>query len=152
VWEELNGEFDLAELRWTPGHLSFITPELIERAKSMGLGLGAHGQRYHAGQRGGPPWRTLIESDLVALGAGTDGARINTLNPWCIIYYMVTGRDVSGELINDGQGGIAVGRFADLAVLDANIFDSSAVPDHAIRNMTSVLTIVNGEIVFDKGL
>jgi predicted amidohydrolase YtcJ len=91
---------------------------------------------------------------------------------------MVTGRDVSGELINDGQqisrydavrlfasadqgwftkeddllGGIAVGRFADLAVLDANIFDSSAVPDHAIRNMTSVLTIVNGEIVFDKGL
>jgi len=176
VWEELNGEFDLAALRWTPGHLSFITPELIERAKKMGLGLGAHGQRYHAGQRGGPPWRTLIESDLVALGAGTDGARINTLNPWCIIYYMVTGRDVSGELINDGQqisrydavrlfasadqgwftkeddllGGIAVGRFADLAVLDANIFDSSAVPDHAIRNMTSVLTIVNGEIVFDR--
>jgi predicted amidohydrolase YtcJ len=176
VWEELNGEFDLAELRWTPGHLSFITPELIERAKSMGLGLGAHGQRYHAGQRGGPPWRTLLESDLVALAAGTDGARINTLNPWCIVYYMVTGRDVSGALINDGQqisrydavrlfasadqgwftkeddllGGIAVGRFADLAVLDANIFDSSAVPDHAIRNMTSVLTIVNGEVVYDR--
>ena len=177
VWEELTGEFDLAALRWTPGHLSFITPELIQRAKKMGLGLGAHGQRYHAGGRGGPPWRTLIESDLVALGAGSDGARINSLNPWCMIYYMVTGRDVSGELINDGQqisrydavrlyasadqgwftkeddllGGIAVGRFADLAVLDANIFDSIAVPDDAIRNMKSVLTIVNGEIVYDRG-
>jgi predicted amidohydrolase YtcJ len=179
VWEELNGEFDLAALRWTPGHLSFITPGLIERARNMGLGLGAHGQRYHGGYSGGrsgPPWRTLIESDLVALGAGSDGARINSLNPWCVIYYMVTGINVSGELINDGQqisrydavrlyasadqgwftkeddllGGIAVGRFADLAVLDANIFDSDAVPDEAIRNMTSVLTIVNGEIVYDK--
>ncbi len=175
VWEELNEEFDLSELRWTPGHLSFVTPELIQRAKQMGLGLGVHGQRYHAGQRGGPPWRTLIESDLVALGAGSDGARINTLNPWCMIYYMVTGKDVSGELINDGQqisrydavrlyasaeqgwftreddllGGIAVGRFADLAVLEANIFDDEAVPNDAIRNMKSVLTIVNGEIVFD---
>jgi len=175
VWEELNEEFDLSELRWTPGHLSFITPELIQRAKQMGLGLGVHGQRYHAGERGGPPWRTLIESELVALGAGSDGARINTLNPWCMIYYMVSGKDVSGELINDGQqisrydavrlyasadqgwftkeddslGGIAVGRFADLAVLEANIFDDDVVPDDAIRNMRSILTIVNGDIVFD---
>ena len=173
LWEELDAEFDLSSLRWTPGHLSFITPELIERAKKMGLGLGAHGQRYHAGERGGPPWRTLVESDLVALGAGSDGARINSLNPWNMIYYMVTGMDVSGELINDGQqisrhdavrlyssadqgwftkeddllGGIAVGRFADLVVLEANIFDAAAVPDNAIRNMKSVLTVVNGEIV-----
>jgi predicted amidohydrolase YtcJ len=173
VWEELNSEFDLASLRWTPGHLSFITPELIERARDLGLGLGAHGQRYHAGTRGGPPWRTLVESDLVALGAGSDGTRINSLNPWCMIYYMVTGRDVSGELINDGQqisrydavrlyasadqgwftkeddslGGIGIGRFADIVVLSADIFDENAVPDDEIRQMTSVLTIVNGEVV-----
>ncbi len=176
VWEVLDKEFDLSSLRWTPGHLSFITPELIERAKKMGLGLGAHGQRYHAGGRGGPPWRTLVESDLVALGAGSDGARINSLNPWNMIYYMVTGLDVSGELINDGQqisrhdavrlyssadqgwftkeddllGGIAVGRFADLAVLEANIFDEAAVPDDVIRNMKSVLTVVNGEVVYSR--
>lgn len=176
VWEELDKEFDLSSLRWTPGHLSFITPELIERAKNMGLGLGAHGQRYHAGQRGGPPWRTLVESDLVALGAGSDGARINSLNPWNMIYYMVTGLDVSGELINDGQqisrqdavrlyassdqgwftgeddslGGIAVGRFADLAVLEKNIFDESAVADSEIRSMKSVLTIVDGRVVYSR--
>jgi hypothetical protein len=90
-----------------------------------------------------------------------------------MIYYMVTGLDVSGELINDGQqisrhdavrlyssadqgwftkedellGGIAVGRFADLVVLEANIFDAAAVPANAIRNMKSVMTVVNGEIV-----
>ena len=178
VWEELNEEFDLAGMRWTPGHLSFITPELIQRAKAMGLGLGVHGQRYHAGGMGGPPWRTVIESGLVAVGAGSDGARINTLNPWCMIYYMVTGRDVSGELINDGQqisrqqavrlyaspqqgwftkeddllGGIGVGRFADLAVLSDDVFDPDAVPVERIRHMTSVLTVVGGEVVYDAGI
>ena len=178
VWEELNEEFDLAAMRWTPGHLSFITPELIERAKAMGLGLGVHGQRYHAGGTGGPPWRTVVESGLVAVGAGSDGARINTLNPWCMIYYMVTGRDVSGELINDGQqvsrqqavrlyasheqgwftkeddllGGIGVGRFADLAVLSADVFDPAAVPEEQIRQMTSILTVVGGEVVYDAGV
>ena len=177
IWEELNEEFDLASMRWTPGHLSFITPELIERARAMGLGLGVHGQRYHAGGMGGPPWRTVVESDLVAVGAGSDGARINTLNPWCMIYYMVTGRDVSGELINDGQqisreqavklyasheqgwftreddllGGIGVGRFADLAVLSDDVFDPDAVPVEQIRHMTSVLTVVDGEVVYDAG-
>ena len=177
VWEELNEEFDLAAMRWTPGHLSFITPELIARAKTMGLGLGVHGQRYHAGEMGGPPWRTVIESGLVAVGAGSDGARINTLNPWCMIYYMVTGRDVSGELINDGQqvsreqavrlyasheqgwftkeddllGGIGVGRYADIAVLSADVFDPEAVPVEQIRHMTSVLTVVGGEVVHDSG-
>ena len=178
VWEELNEEFDLAAMRWTPGHLSFITPELIERARAMGLGLGVHGQRYHAGGMGGPPWRTVIESGLVAVGAGSDGARINTLNPWCMIYYMVTGRDVSGELINDGEqvsrydavrlyashqqgwftreddllGGIGVGRYADLAVLSADVFDPDAIPDDAIRHMSSILTIVAGEIAYDAGV
>ena len=177
VWEELNEEFDLAAMRWTPGHLSFITPELIERARAMGLGLGVHGQRYHAGGMGGPPWRTVIESGLVAVGAGSDGARINALNPWCMIYYMVSGRDVSGELINDGQqisrqqavrlyashqqgwftkeddllGGIGVGRFADLAVLSDDVFDPEAVPVERIRHMTSVLTVVGGEVVYDTG-
>ena len=114
----------------------------------------------------------------MAVGAGSDGARINTLNPWCMIYYMVTGRDVSGELINDGQqisreqavklyasheqgwftreddllGGIGVGRFADLAVLSDDVFDPDAVPVEQIRHMTSVLTVVDGEVVYDAGL
>ncbi|MGI9203779.1 MAG: amidohydrolase [Woeseiaceae bacterium] len=180
VWEELDAEFDLSDLRWTPGHLSKITPELIERTKAMGLGLGIHGQRYHGTglyPGAGPPWRTALESNPVALGAGSDGARINSLNPWCIIYYMVTGRDVTGELVNDEQrisrydavrlyasadqgwftredgllGGIGVGRYADLAVLEADFFNDDAVPDEHIRNMQSILTIVNGEVVFDRG-
>ncbi len=179
VWEELAEEFDIAGMRWTPGHLSGITPELVQRAVEMGLGLGAHGQPYHSGTpTGGPPWRTILNSGAVAVGAGSDGARINVLNPWAIIYYMVTGINVNGELTNadetvsrhdavymyssveqgwftredDLLGGIGVGRFADIAVLSADVFDPDEVSDADIRHMTSVLTIVGGEIVHDAGV
>jgi predicted amidohydrolase YtcJ len=179
VWEELSEEFDIAAMRWTPGHLSGITPELVDRAVTMGLGLGVHGQPYHSGAAsGGPPWRTAMNSGAVAVGAGSDGARINVLNPWCIIYYMVTGRNVNGELTNidetvsrydavrlyssveqgwftkedDTLGGIDVGRYADLAVLSADVFDPEAVSDADIRQMTSVLTLVAGEVVHDTGV
>jgi predicted amidohydrolase YtcJ len=100
------------------------------------------------------------------------------LNPWCIIYYMATGTNVSGELTNadetgsryeavryyssveqgwftkedDTLGGIDVGRFADIAVLSADVFDPDVVSDADIRHMTSVLTIVGGEIVHDAGV
>ncbi len=30
----------------------------------------------------------------VRVGAGSDSAQISTLNPWLIIYYMVTGKNV----------------------------------------------------------
>ncbi|MFL2555148.1 MAG: amidohydrolase family protein [Candidatus Rariloculaceae bacterium] len=179
VWEDLSTQFNIAEMRWTPGHLSGITTELIDRSINMGLGLGLHGQPYHSSAAsGGPPWRTAINSGAVAVGAGSDGARINTLNPWCIIYYMVTGKNVSGELTNadetisrynavrlyssveqgwftkedDTLGGIDIGRFADLAVLSADVFDPTVVSDEEIRKMTSVLTIVAGEIVHDAGI
>jgi predicted amidohydrolase YtcJ len=179
VWDDLSEEFDIAAMRWTPGHLSGITPELVDRAVEMGLGLGAHGQPYHSGSpQGGPPWRTILNSGAVAVGAGSDGARINVLNPWNIIYYMVTGINVNGELTNadetvsryeavryyssveqgwftkedDTLGGIDVGRYADIAVLSADVFDPAAVSDSDIRHMTSVLTIVGGEIVHNAGI
>jgi predicted amidohydrolase YtcJ len=49
-------------------------------------------------------------------------------------------------------GGICSGRFADLAVLSKNFFDERAVPDDEIRTMTSILTIVDGRIVYNAGV
>lgn len=47
----------------------------------------------------------------------------------------------------DVLGTLEPGKYADLAVLSADYFDENAVPDGAIRDLHSVLTIVGGEIV-----
>jgi predicted amidohydrolase YtcJ len=39
-----------------------------------------------------------------------------------------------------------------LAVLSKNFFDERAVPDDEIRTMTSILTIVDGRIVYNAGV
>ena len=179
IWESLDPEFDLSSLRWTAGHMSGVTPEIVQRIVALGLGIGAHGQPYlrPGGDAGGPPWRTIVESGAVALGGGSDGARISPFNPWSMIYYMVTGINAQNQLVNDGQqitrrqavklyssaqqgwftgeddklGGIATGRFADLVVLNKNVFNQQLVPDSEIRNMQSSLTIVDGRIVYTDG-
>src|SRR5204863_7796179 len=52
--------------------------------------------------RAAPPVKTIVDSSIHA-GAGSDSAQISTLNPWLMIYFMVTGNNSSGTLINPGQ-------------------------------------------------
>jgi len=173
VWERVSREFPITSLRWSIDHVNTITPGTIERMKALGVGVRAHGWRVLAGSPGqaGPPYRMLLDSGI-HMGTGMDGAQAAPINPWMHVYYMVTGRNVRGELINDGQqitrqdavwlytggngwfsreentlGTIEVGRHADLAVLNADVFDPKVVPDEAIRRVHSVLTMVGGRTV-----
>jgi predicted amidohydrolase YtcJ len=101
----------------------------------------------------------------------TDAFRAATFDPWVGISWMVTGKSVSGSeiLAKDNRlsraealklftggaawftnaeaelGTIAPGNLADFAVLDRDYF---AVPDDQIKSITSVLTIMNGKVVF----
>jgi predicted amidohydrolase YtcJ len=176
VWERVAREFPIASLRWSIDHVNTIEPRTLNRMKALGVGVRAHGWRFLAGTPGqaGPPYRMLLDSGI-HVGTGMDGAQAAPINPWLNVYYMVTGKNVRGELINDGQqitrqeavwlytaanswfsreentlGSIAVGRLADLAVLSADIFDPNAVPDEAIRRVHSVLTFVGGKVVHGK--
>jgi predicted amidohydrolase YtcJ len=168
----------IARLHWSLGHIAGITAEQIARANKLGVGLAPHPWKYLTANDGGPPFRTILKNATVPLGSGLDGARVAPLNPWTGIYFMVTGRNSGGGLVNDGEqisrldairlyagpqqgwfakeeqtlGGIGVGRFADLAVLSKDFFDPRAVPDDEIRTMSSVLTIVGGRIVHDAGV
>ena len=173
VWERVHKEFPITSLRWTIDHVNTITPATIARMKALGVGVRAHGWRVLSGSPGqaGPPYRTLLDSGI-HMGTGMDGAQASPINPWMHVYYMVTGRNVRGELINEGQqitrqeavwlytgangwfsreedtlGTIEVGRLADLAVLNADVFDPKAVPDEAIRRVHSVMTLLGGRIV-----
>ena len=121
----------------------------------------------------GPPLRTILASGIHA-GAGSDSAQISTLNPWNMIYYMVTGRNAGGHLVNDGQqitreqamrlytadngwffkeedrlGSIEPGKLGDLVVLSADYFDPRRVPDAELRKLHSVLTVVDGKVIFE---
>ncbi len=174
VWERVNKEHPITSLRWSIDHVHNIEPKTIERMKALGAGVRAHGSRVLSGSVGnaGPQYRRLIDSGI-PVGAGLDGAQAAPINPWLHVYYMVTGKNVRGDLINDGQqitrqeavwlhtgaqgwfsreertlGTIEPGRLADLVVLNADVFDPKAVPDESIRRMRSVLTLVGGKVVF----
>jgi predicted amidohydrolase YtcJ len=176
-FEMQNPGVSVGKLHWNLGHVGDITPQQIARANNLGVGLGPHPWRYLTANNGGPAFRTILSQAKVPVGAGLDGARVAPLNPWAGIYFMVTGRNSGGALVNDREqisrldalrlyagpqqgwftkeenvlGGIGVGRFADLAVLSKNIFDERAVADEEIRTMTSILTIVGGRVVYNAG-
>jgi len=174
-WEALNASVPIAPLHWSIGHAVTITPQHVQRLKALGAGLALHGFRYLAGTptANGPPYRMIVDSGI-QVGAGSDSAQISALNPWLMLYYMTTGKNSSGVLINAGQtltrhealrlytrengwfskeedklGSIEVGKLADLTVLNADYF---SVSDDALKQLNSVLTIVGGRIVHDAGV
>jgi predicted amidohydrolase YtcJ len=174
AWEQINATVPIASLHWSIAHALTITPTNLQRLKAMGAGVALHGFRYLAGTptSAGPPYRTILDSGI-KVGAGSDSAQISTLNPWLMLYYMVTGKNSSGVLINAGQtltrqeamklytaengwfakeedklGSIEKGKLADLTVLNADYF---SVPDESLKRLHSVLTIVGGRVVHNTG-
>jgi predicted amidohydrolase YtcJ len=174
AWEQLNADIPIAPLHWSIAHAVTITPQNIQRLKALGAGLALHGFRYLAGTptANGPPYRTIVDSGI-QVGAGSDSAQISTLNPWLMLYYMTTGRNSSGQVINAGQtltrdealrlytaangwfakeedklGSIEEGKLGDIVVLSDDYF---SVSDDALKKLGSILTIVGGTITFDAG-
>ena len=105
------------------------------------------------------------------MSAGTDATRAMPFNPWLSLWWLVSGRSLEGgpprapehrlsraralELYTRGsawfsfeeekRGALAVGRLADLAVLDK---DYLTVPTEEIGGIVSLLTMVGGRVVY----
>jgi predicted amidohydrolase YtcJ len=172
TFEKVNAVTPVANLRWSVAHVPKIDQETVNRFKVLGAGIAVHPFEYLAGGPGaGPPLRMIVDSGI-HVGAGSDAAQISTLDPWLMIYYMVTGKNASGTLINAGQqltrlealrlytadngwffheedqlGSIEPGKLGDVVVLSADFLDSAQVPDEQIKQIKSVLTVVGGKIV-----
>jgi len=155
-------------------HVPFITQEYVDKLKALGGGASVlGGWRYISGtaQQNGPPFKLLADSGI-PMGMSSDGMQISPMNPWLGLYYVVTGKNARGELINAGQtltraealrlytaangwflheedrlGTLEPGKYADVAVLSADYFDASKVSDDALKKLRSVLTLVGGAIV-----
>ena len=181
TYEKVNAVTPIADLHWSIAHVPSIDPQTLQSMKAIGVGMALHGWKYlqgsqgtPAGQPAGPPYRSILESGIHA-GAGSDAGDISVLDPWYEIYYMVTGKDCTGALINSGEqvtreqalrmytadngwffheenelGSIETGKLGDLAVLSDDYFDRKTVPDEGIKQLNSVLTVVGGRIVHNS--
>ncbi|GAA0707253.1 amidohydrolase [Dokdonella soli] len=117
-----------------------------------------------------PPVKRMLELG-VPVGAGTDATRVASYDPWTSLAWLVTGRTIGGltlypqrnRLDRDTaldlytrantwfsneqglKGQIKEGQLADFAILSADFF---SVPEDDIRNIVSLLTVVDGKIVY----
>jgi len=120
-----------------------------------------------------PPFKRVLEAG-VKTSAGTDATRVASYDPWVSLSWLVTGKTLGGTGLypqrnlldretalrmstenttwfsnEEGRKGrIVAGMLADLAVLDRDYF---SVPGDEIRQITSVLTIVDGKPVYGAG-
>ena len=117
-----------------------------------------------------PPIRRMLQMG-VPVGAGTDATRVASYNPFVSLYWLTSGRTVGGLQLygeqnrmsreealklytkgsswfsaeEDVKGSLQAGQLADFAVLSADYF---SIPEEKIKSLESVLTVVNGEVVY----
>ena len=167
IFERIAREHPIDALHWALIHLREISTEHLARLGALGAGASAQTWTYLS-NAGGPPFRRIVDSGIPA-AVGTDSTNVSALDPWLSLFYMTTGRNLAGELTNDGQqisriealglytrgaawfcldqnelGSFEAGRHADLAVLS---HDYLTVPDDELRRIESLLTLVGGRVV-----
>lgn len=117
-----------------------------------------------------PPIRKMLAMGI-PVGFGTDATRISTFNPWMSLHWAVTGKTMGGyqfwpakdvltrfealQLYTTGsawfsgeeklKGKITAGQYADMVILNKDYF---TIPVNDIREIHSLLTIVNGKVVY----
>jgi hypothetical protein len=172
AYEAVNKEFDITSHRWVVHIVPEVEAGLLTRLRALGCGVQMGAFRWVTSTDPkvvvGAPFRTIVDHGIKA-GIMGDGVHIAPLNPWQHIYFATTGVNSFGAPVNGSEqitreealrlftrenswflrmeekiGSIEPGKLADLAVLDRDYF---TVPDAQIRQIRSVLTVVDGRIV-----
>jgi predicted amidohydrolase YtcJ len=184
VYEQVNREVPFNGLHWFFDHCETISDRSIERVKALDGGIAVQDRMAFQGEyfvdRYGkqqtertPPIRRMLEIG-VPVGAGTDGTRVASYNPFVSLYWLVTGKTIGGtalypeanrlermdalRLYTVGstwfssevgeKGAIVPGQLADLVVLSADYF---SIREEEIKRLESVLTFVGGKVVYGTG-
>ncbi len=121
-----------------------------------------------------PPIRKMLNMGI-PVGLGTDATRISTFNPWMSLHWAVTGKTIGGyqfwpvkdvlsrfealQLYTTGsawfsgeeklKGKIEEGQYAEMVILNKDYF---SIADDEIKNVHSLLTIVNGKVVYAEAV
>ncbi len=102
VWERVDRDHRLADLRWSLAHVEPISSTNLDRVAALGCGLAVQDRMVYRATdsarvwgdtpvRRGPPLRDILERGI-PLGAGTDANRVASPNPWVSLWWLVTGR------------------------------------------------------------
>jgi predicted amidohydrolase YtcJ len=167
IFERVNREVPIGNLRWSIAHLNDASPETLRRMKALGVGW-----TMQPAQRM-PPVGNAKELG-VAVGAGTDAHRVASYNPFTALQSLLGGntpnrtplpgpepppsRADALRLYTLGsawfsrdeaeRGSIEPGKLADLAVLSK---DYMTAPLDEVGGIDSLLTMVGGKIVYAAG-
>jgi predicted amidohydrolase YtcJ len=184
VFEAVHREVPIDKLRWFFDHAETISERNIERVKALGGGIAVQHRMAYQGEyfidrygkqvaEQSPPIAKMLAMDL-PVGAGTDGTRVASYNPWVSLYWLVSGKTVGGTTLyseanrldrtealrrytlgsawfsgeETKKGSIEVGKLADLAVLSNDFF---AVEEDDIKRIEAMLTVVDGRVVYATG-
>ena len=176
AYDAVNKEFNITNLRWVVHHVPVVSTDLLNRLRALGCGVQMAAFRWVTSDDpkivAGAPFRTILDHGIQA-GIHGDGVHIAPLNPWLQMYFATTGLNSFGQRVNGDQqitreealrlftranswflrmenkiGSIEPGKLADLAVLNKDYF---TVTDEEIKQIRSVLTMVDGKIVHDAG-
>lgn len=106
LYEKLNAEVPIKDLRWSIAHLDDASPETLARMKALGVGWTMQDAMYFQGDRAlavrgeaahrMPPIVTALRTG-VHVGAGTDAHRVASYNPFVALQWMLDGKTVSGR-------------------------------------------------------
>jgi predicted amidohydrolase YtcJ len=180
VFEAVHRVIPFDGLHWFFDHAETVSDANLARIAALGGGIAVQHRMAYQGEyfvaRYGqeaacstPPIKRMLEMG-VKVGAGTDATRVASYDPWNALYWMVTGKTVSGLALyptgnlldrttalrlytqantwfsnEEGKKGqVMIGQLADMAVLSA---DYLTVPEEDIRQLVSVLTMVGGRVV-----
>ena len=183
VIEEVNKETNgkLAKERWLFDHAETVTEAQLKRIKALNGGVAIQSRMAYAGEyfverygatkaKYAPPLKLMIKMGI-PVGAGTDGTRVASYNPWPALYWMVSGKTVGGlqlsapdnlltreealSLYTKGsawvskeetvKGTLEKGMYADFILLSDDYF---TVQESKIKDLSAVLTVVGGNVVF----
>tara|TARA_R110002020_G_scaffold81120_2_gene201816 strand:- start:9243 stop:11039 length:1797 start_codon:yes stop_codon:yes gene_type:complete len=186
VIEEVNKETNgkLASKRWLFDHAETVQEKELQRIKDLNGGIAIQARMAYAGEffverygeekaKQAPPVRKMMDMGL-PVGAGTDGTRVASYNPWPALYWLVTGKTVGDFQLSEPanrlgreealhlytkgsawisneetvKGTLENGMYADFALLSDDYF---TVPEQEINTLRSVLTVVGGKVVFADG-
>jgi predicted amidohydrolase YtcJ len=109
VFENLNREVPITNLRWSIAHLNDASEKSLQRMKALGVGWTVQDAMYFDGEnfqrqngveaaRRSPPVNTAKKIG-VAVGAGTDAHRVASYNPFTALQWFIDGKTVGGVAV-----------------------------------------------------